>query len=319
MHGEGAASALPRNCTAGFWFCQCNLVFGRRWSDLSLNPFSKNGQRGISLIEVVIALVILSLLIVPLVNMYLQGRFFTAGAWHELAAMSEAQEIIESIKGLPFDQVGQAQGGTDNEIALASDTTANFNSAGNWLIFIASGKGAGQVRKITGYYPSENAVTVSPVWDELPDSTSSYLICKSGTMGIGSVSAASADTIRLDSSESKEDGFYENYFVKIAGGPGAGQVRRIVDYDGDTQTAQVEPAWETPPVKDASYYLLYRYEYTLEFSPSHSSEEIIGAENGMNSSTSTNISLLKTIKVTVYYTEQNRRKEISLATEKLRR
>lgn len=282
-------------------------------------PFSKNGQGGMSLIEVIVAVVILSFLIVPLVNMYLKGRVFTAGAGHELAALSEAQEIIESIKGIPFDQVGRAQGSTGNTITLASDTTSNFNPADNWLVFITGGKGAGQVRKITGYDPSEKAATVSPAWDEQLDSTSSYLICKSGTMGIGIVRGATSNTLQLDPSESKEDGFYKSYFVKIAGGPGAGQVRKIADYDGDTQTAQVEPEWETLPLNDASYYLLYRYEYKIEFSPSHSSEEIIGAENGMNSSSSTNMSLLKTVKVTVYYTEQNRQKEISLATEKLRR
>jgi Tfp pilus assembly protein PilW len=53
---------------------------------------------------------------------------------------------------------------------------------------------------------------------------------------------------------SSVDDFYNGQTINIIGGTGAGQSRTIIDYDGDTWTATVEPDWDTAPVALVSEY-----------------------------------------------------------------
>ena len=58
-----------------------------------------------SLIEVMVALVILSILTVPLFSYFVTGNVYTATARNDIAAMSLAQEKLEEIKTRPYNLV----------------------------------------------------------------------------------------------------------------------------------------------------------------------------------------------------------------------
>lgn len=58
-----------------------------------------------SLIEVVVAILILGIITVPLVNFFLTGNVYTAMARHDLTALHLAQEKLEEIKSKPYREV----------------------------------------------------------------------------------------------------------------------------------------------------------------------------------------------------------------------
>jgi len=62
-------------------------------------------QSGMSLIEVMVALLILSILTVPLISYFVTGNVYTATARNDIAAMSLAQEKLEEIKAKSYNLV----------------------------------------------------------------------------------------------------------------------------------------------------------------------------------------------------------------------
>ena len=74
-----------------------------------------------------------------------------------------------------------------------------------------------------------------------------------------------AGTITLEISASTEDDYYEDMFVKIIGGTGAGQIRKIIDYNGTTKMATIGSNWETVPVVGSSYQIDSSYYYIRYF------------------------------------------------------
>jgi Tfp pilus assembly protein PilV len=257
-------------------------------------------QEGMSLIEVIVAILLAAIAIIPLLQFFVTGSAFTATARHEVTALNFAQELIEELKSVNSRQIGVARECTEtgnNKIRLANDAG---NISINHLITITAGKGEGQVRKITGYKPSNQVATVTPAWDtgKAPDDTSHYLVCGNGSILTGAVQSGTANTVRLAGNENSKNDFFKDYFIMIAGGEGAGQVQKIKAYNGTSKIAAVESNWHIQP--DAtSFYRLYRYEYKIEVTAA--------AEN------------LKTIKVTAFYPSGDSLKELSLTTEKHRR
>lgn len=56
-----------------------------------------------------------------------------------------------------------------------------------------------------------------------------------------------------------KDNYYNNYSIVITGGNGEGQVRRIVDYDGATNKAQLDSAFVTDPTNPSSTYKIFKW------------------------------------------------------------
>jgi hypothetical protein len=72
----------------------------------------------------------------------------------------------------------------------------------------------------------------------------------------GTALAGSLNGIVLAGNASTTSGFYNEYFVRIAGGTGTvGETRQIASYDGATQTAQVSPPWTVPPDSTTQYVI----------------------------------------------------------------
>jgi hypothetical protein len=77
-----------------------------------------------------------------------------------------------------------------------------------------------------------------------------------GAQGTGTARGGSAGGITLAASSSTVSGYYNEYYVRIAGGTGLlNEVRQIVSYDGTSQIASVASPWTTMP-DDTTLYVL---------------------------------------------------------------
>ncbi len=59
-------------------------------------------DRGFTMIELLVAVVILSVALVPLLGLFVQGRTVSSESWDQVTAVSLAQGKIEELKGMPF-------------------------------------------------------------------------------------------------------------------------------------------------------------------------------------------------------------------------
>ncbi|WP_114679220.1 prepilin-type N-terminal cleavage/methylation domain-containing protein [Desulfofundulus thermocisternus] len=256
----------------------------------------KSGS-GMSLIEVVVAVAVLGLVTVALLQLFLTGSVFTAVAGHEVAAANLAQEVLEEIKSIPWNQIGTAQGGTADKILL-DPAAGSENGKYMWhTIALTSGTGAGQVRQVVEY-SDINTATVSLPWDEVPDNTTRYILFPWPVSG--KAQGGTSNTIVLDSSLSQEDGYYKGYLIAITGGRGTGQWRRVVSSTGSTVT--VDPPWNDVPDATSEYRMV------RETCPYRVLEKGVAASGD-----------LITFEVTVIYQDRGQLREVSLTTDKLRR
>jgi hypothetical protein len=82
----------------------------------------------------------------------------------------------------------------------------------------------------------------------------------------GTAQGGSADGITLDVGASSVDGFYRSQILRATGGTGAGQIRRIVQYDGATRVAW--PSRPFGPAPDATTTFRVSRGVFLEVEPS---------------------------------------------------
>jgi hypothetical protein len=70
----------------------------------------------------------------------------------------------------------------------------------------------------------------------------------------GTAQGGAASTITLAAGSSTINGYYNEYYVRIAGGTGTlNETRQVIAYDGTTFTATVDSAWTTPPDATTQY------------------------------------------------------------------
>ena len=70
----------------------------------------------------------------------------------------------------------------------------------------------------------------------------------------GTAQGGGANTITMAASSSTVSGYYNQYYVRIAGGTGVlNEVKQITAYDGTTFIATLDSAWTTPPDSTTQY------------------------------------------------------------------
>jgi type II secretory pathway pseudopilin PulG len=132
-----------------------------------------------SLIEVMVALLILGLMTVPLVNFFLTGSVFTAVARHDVTALNFAQEVLEAVKGVPDNCLGTVRAATSTTVTL--ETRAGGTDYTGFMIATTGGPGAGQVRKVESYDHNARRATVDQAWDTVPTpGRTTYLLFRAG-------------------------------------------------------------------------------------------------------------------------------------------
>lgn len=92
---------------------------------------------------------------------------------------------------------GTAQAGAAGTITLAAGASAtdDFHN-GSW-VFISSGTGSGQGRKISDYVGSTKVATIIPNWATNPDNTSVYVIIPEGLSVISSTNPIPANIVQV--------------------------------------------------------------------------------------------------------------------------
>jgi hypothetical protein len=70
--------------------------------------------------------------------------------------------------------------------------------------------------------------------------------CTAGRKNSGTAQAGSASTITLAAGASAVNDFYNGMTVRLTGGTGSGQERKITDYVGATKVATISPDWTAP-------------------------------------------------------------------------
>lgn len=78
----------------------------------------------------------------------------------------------------------------------------------------------------------------------------------SGIILSGDVTAATSNTVSLDSAASSTNGEYDPSLILIDSGPGIGQCRLILQYNGATKTAVVDRNWRVNPDNTSTYVLI---------------------------------------------------------------
>jgi hypothetical protein len=72
----------------------------------------------------------------------------------------------------------------------------------------------------------------------------------------GTAQGGAASSITLAATSSTIGGYYNEYYVRIAGGSGmTNETRQVTGYDGTTFTATVDSAWTTPPDATTQYVI----------------------------------------------------------------
>lgn len=71
----------------------------------------------------------------------------------------------------------------------------------------------------------------------------------------GTAQAGAASTITLAAGAKDYDDAYNDIYIKITGGTGAGQIAKIVDYVGSTKVATIDGTWSTNPDATSTYEL----------------------------------------------------------------
>ncbi|MFX4260996.1 type IV pilus modification PilV family protein [Pelotomaculum propionicicum] len=133
-------------------------------------------QRGMSLIEVTVSILIMGIVTFPLVYMYRAGGIHAAEAGDELSALNLARQVIEEIKSIPDNQTGFAGGAASNTVTLENRACSIDGFYNNYNIAICGGTGSGQVKKITGYDGASRRAVVDWDWLVVPDASSFYML-----------------------------------------------------------------------------------------------------------------------------------------------
>lgn len=110
-----------------------------------------------------------------------------------------------------------------------------------------------------------SAQLVDDVWDEALTGATHNVATSAGkrlrelaasVIRDGTAQAGAANSITLDAGASATNEIYDENLVTIVAGTGAGQTRRIAEYNGTSKVAIVDRVWETNPASDSEFVIL---------------------------------------------------------------
>lgn len=131
---------------------------------------------------------------------------------------------------------GTSQGAENANITLDSAATGNYTDM--LIDIIKNDSNENQVRKIHFYDPTTQIATIYPSWETLPNNDNSYRIIQ--PIHHGRVSKANAESATL--ADPPPDGVTidEGMQIEIIVGKGAGQVQKILHYNGESRIVDVD-------------------------------------------------------------------------------
>jgi hypothetical protein len=123
---------------------------------------------------------------------------------------------------------------------------------GSWLGTTPNSLQSGRVDCYVGTFAA-GAITAASIADGAIDRATFAADTGLQTIRSSTAQTGSAGTITLDASASSTDDYYNDAWVYITGGTGAGQCRRVSDYVGSTKVATIEPNWATNPDSSSTF------------------------------------------------------------------
>lgn len=140
---------------------------------------------------------------------------------------------------------------TKTSVNLAASASSTNDIYNNLVMEITSGTGTGQYSIVSDYDGSGKTATVS--LGIAPDTTSSYVIHKHSGQLQTQTQTNKYKTLRLASTASSNDDFYNNCVLVLLDGDGSKSIFIVTDYDGSTKVATVD----RPIGRDATDSTLY--------------------------------------------------------------
>lgn len=148
---------------------------------------------------------------------------------------------------------GQVEASTFNTVTLSAATAVAADGYYTSAVLVHVGPEGSQTRVVTVYTGATRVAEVGLRWETLPLPTDLYFIAGES----GTAAAATSNEVTLDANAEGTDDFYNDMYIEIYEGPGAGQIRRIADYDGATRIATVAPSWYDGDPAAGSLYTIF--------------------------------------------------------------
>lgn len=138
-------------------------------------------ERGMTLVEVVVALCLFAVLAAGLMGLFLSGRVATAASSSKQEALCLARAIMEAVKASPVEWEGRVQGAGSDYVVLENKADDRDDAYKGFYLAIIEDTGQGQVRKIQSYEGSSRTAYVAPNWGTTPSTSSRYLVFRLGS------------------------------------------------------------------------------------------------------------------------------------------
>lgn len=169
------------------------------------------------------------------------------GATHNVP--TSAGRRLRSIADIVIYE-GSTVSSTNNTITLNGTASTVDGAYDPAMIYMVSGVSTGQTRLILQYDGATKLAIVDRDWKTNPQAGDEFVIA--GNPGRehvneGRAQAGGADWIQLNVLASNNDDVYNGQVVFIRSGTGQDQARRIINYDGATHIAYIDPPWDTQP------------------------------------------------------------------------
>lgn len=127
---------------------------------------------------------------------------------------------------------GTLQTAASGSATLASGASSTTGAYVNYNIYIVSGQGAGQLRKITAYDGATKVATVTPSWTSTPNGSSTYIVSPAvvvdgdGSNWSGYAEVTSGQVSKINTIN--QGSGYSRISLSIAGNTGSGATARAI-------------------------------------------------------------------------------------------
>lgn len=146
-----------------------------------------------------------------------------------------------------------------NTIVLDTGADSTDGAYDPALIAITSGTGNGQSRLILQYAGATRNAVVDRDWKIQPVAGDEFVILADPGrehVNEGLIRAGTSNTVRLNANASTDNNAYNGQIIFIRSGHGSDQARKVIAYNGLTQTATVDVDWAVIPNTTSAYVML---------------------------------------------------------------
>ncbi len=141
-------------------------------------------------------------------------------SWKVIPDNTSVFEILADA-GREHVNEGLARGGATTSITLNTNASSANDAYIGQRVFIRSGTGEDQARRISAYNGTTKVATVTRAWDIVPDTTSAYVILPTGAITDVDIANAVWEALRVDYSGAGSFGAVNEWASVGAAGSGA--------------------------------------------------------------------------------------------------